>query len=214
MKTKNYYYLAAILAVGFIIAAIIFRGCDNSPSHKVDAKEVKAAQEQLKKVEEKLAADSVHHIAVQDSLRKVIEDQKAKSRAIGNELTKSTSKLQVYVAQLAKARKEKDTTAYVTNCDSIARLAALQAEILPMYQRGYDSLTIAYEELQASKDSLLKNRQDLIVQLRVTNDLTSSKYAAIAADYGQVKKKLKRERTLGRILAGGAAILGGLLLTK
>lgn len=214
IKFRQYCILAAIIAAGIIVAAVIFRGCEKSPSHKVDAKEVKSAQEQLKQVEQAKAVDSARQSQARDSLQLALNEQKNKTDVVGRELTKTQSKLQVLLTQHGTAKKENDTAAYIASCDSLAEVAHLQGELLPMYQAGYDSITQKYDEIVLYSDSLLRGRQDLIVQLRAANSLTAQKYAAISSDYNKVYRKLKRERTLGRILAGGAAVLGGLLILK
>lgn len=212
--TKGHYKLAGIIAAGIILAAVIFRGCDNSPDHKEEIKEVKILQEKLKKTEDKLAADSARHSQYNDSLQTALLDLQNKKEVIAKELTITKSKVQKLAIQNEQAKTARDTARYIETCDSLKDLARLQNEIITMYQDN-DSIRVAnYEDQLSAKDRLLANRADLIAQLRQTNTETYGALMQINTDYSKVVRKLKRERTLSRILAAGAAVLGGVILLK
>lgn len=212
--TKGHYKLAGIIAVGIILAAIIFRGCDNSPSHNEDVKEVQALQEQLKKKEEKAASDSARLVRRGDSLQTSLLDLQNKQDVIKRELVTTKNKVQALVGANEKAKTNRDTVRYIQTCDSLKDLATLQAEIITMYQFNDSARTVNYEEQLTAKDSLLANRAALIAQLRQTNTETYGALMQINTDYNKVTRKLKRERTLSRVLAAGVAVLGGVVLLK
>lgn len=212
--TKGHYKLAGIIAAGIILAAVIFRGCDNSPDHKAEIKEVKILQEKLKKTEDKLAADSARHSQYNDSLQTALLDLQNKKEVIAKELTITKSKVQKLALQNEQAKTARDTARYIETCDSLKDLARLQNEIITMYQDNDSARTANYEDQLSAKDRLLANRADLIAQLRQTNTETYGALMQINTDYSKVVRKLKRERTLSRILAAGAAVLGGVILLK
>lgn len=212
--TKEHYKLAVIIAVGIIIAAIIFRGCDNSPSYKEDIKEVKALQEQLRTIEQAKAADSSRLARRDDSLHLVNLDLQNKKDVIARELATTKTKVYKLAAQNEQAKTARDTSRYIETCDSLKDLAKLQGELLEMYQFNDSARTVNYEEQLSAKDSLLANRAALIAQLRATNTETYTALMNINTDYNKVTRKLKRERTLSRVLAAGLAVLGGAILLK
>lgn len=212
--TKGHYALAGIIAAGIILAAIIFRGCDNSPSHKEEIKAVKALQEQLRTIEQAKAADSSRLARRGDSLHLVNLDLQNKKDVIARELATTKTKVYKLASQNEKAKKSHDTARYIETCDSLKDLAKLQGELLEMYQFNDSARTVNYEEQLSAKDSLLANRAALIAQLRATNTETYTALLNINTDYYKVTRKLKRERTLSRVLAVGVAVLGGAILLK
>ncbi|WP_276483543.1 hypothetical protein [Paraflavitalea pollutisoli] len=212
--TKGHYYLAAIIAVGIILGAIIFRGGANLPPNKEDGKQVKAVQEQLQKVELAKAADSIRLVRRADSLQSITTDLKNKKEVVDRELAGLRKDRQRISNKLDTARANRDTVGYISACDSLQDRTRLQDEVIEMYQVYADSVDAAQEAQLDAKDSLLQSRQDLITQLRSANSLTYDKYIKLSSDYTKARKKLKRERTLSRALAAGAAVLGGLLIFK
>lgn len=212
--TKGHYKLAGIISVGIIIAAVIFRGCDNSPSHKEDVQVVKLLQDKLKESEKKHAADSARLAQRGDSLQLVNLDLKNKQEVITKELARTKRSVQSLIAANDYAKADNDTARYIETCDSLKDLARLQGEIITMYQENDSVRTVNYEEQLSAKDSLLANRAVVIAQLRQTNDETYAALMQISTDYNKVTRKLKRERTLSRVLAAGLAITGGALLLK
>lgn len=214
IKLKHYYFLAGIIAVGFLLAAIIFRGCSPAPSHKDDIKEVQALQAQLKKKEQSSAADSARLVKRGDSLEKELHVLQNKKDMISKELTITKTKVQLLAAQNSAAKANKDTARYIETCDSLRNLATLQGEVITMYQNYADSVETNYEAQLTAKDSLLNNRASLIADLRNVNDRTNAELLSINTDYLKVTKKLKRERTLSRILAIATTTVGTLLITK
>lgn len=211
---RKYLVPAGIITAGIIFAAVIFRGCDNSPLHKEDIKEVKALQDKLKKTEDKLAADSVRLTQHNDSLQTTLLDLQNKKDVIAKELTITKSKVQKLASQNEQAKTARDTARYIETCDSLKDLARLQGEIITMYQENDSIRTANYEDQLSAKDRLLANRADLISQLRQTNADTYAAFMQVNTDYNKVTRRMKRERTLSRILAAGAAVLGGVILLK
>lgn len=212
--TKGHYKLAAIIAAGIILAAIIFRGCDNSPSHNEDVKEVKALQDYLQKVEKENASDSARLVRRGDSLQSCLLDLRNKQDVIKRELVTTKNKVQALAGANEKAKTNRDTVRYIETCDSLKDLAKLQGEVIEMYQFNDSARTVNYEDQLAAKDSLLANRAALIAQLRQANTETYGALMQINTDYNKISRTLKRERTLSRVLAVGAAVLGGVILLK
>lgn len=212
--TKGHFALTGIIAAGIIVAAIIFRGCDNSPSHKAEIKEVKALQEQLRDTEREKSADSSRLARRADSLHLVNLDLQNKKDIIARELATAKTRVQVLASANERAKSARDTARYIETCDSLKDLARLQGEIITMYQFNDSARTVNYEEQLTAKDSLLANRAALIAQLRATNTETYTALMNINTDYNKVTRKLKRERTLSRVLAAGVAVLGGIVLLK
>jgi hypothetical protein len=205
----------ALIVVGFLILALItFRGCDRSPSHKEDVREVKALQDKLKITEDDKAADSTRLVRRGDSLQTSLLDLQNKQDVIKRELAVTKSRVQTLASANERAKTSRDTARYIETCDSLKDLAMLQGEILDMYQFNDSARTANYEEQLSAKDSLLANRAALIVQLRNTNNETYGALMQVNTDYNKVSRKLKRERTLSRVLAAGLAIAGGALLLK
>lgn len=212
---NNKYIIPAVLIVaGIILAAVIFRGCDNSPSHNEEVKEVKALQEQLKKTEERAATDSTRLVRRGDSLQVTLLDLQNKQDVIKRELVATKNKVQALAGANEKAKTNRDTARYISTCDSLKDLATLQGEIITMYQFNDSARTANYEDQLTEKDSLLANRAALIAQLRQANTETYGALMQINTDYNKISRKLKRERTLSRVLAAGVAVLGGVVLLK
>lgn len=208
-------YIAAGVIVGFIfLLLVIFRGFDNSRSHKAEVQEVKTLQEKLIKTEDRLRADSVQLTQHNDSLQTALLDLQNKKDVIAEELTITKSKVQKLATQNEQAKTDRDTVRYIQTCDSLKDLARLQNEIITMYQENDSVRTANYEDQLSAKDRLLANRADLIAQLRATNTETFAAMMQINTDYNKVTRKLTRERTLSRILAAGVAVLGGVVLLK
>lgn len=214
MITKQHIWLAVIIAAGIILGAIIFRGCESSPSHKQEAKEVKVLQEKLQKVEKEKATDSARLVHRSDSLQALNLDLKNKKDAADKELAKLRKDTRRISDKLDTARAKKDTLGYITACDSLQERSRLQDEVITIYQAYVDSVEYNHEVQLATKDSLLANRAALITQLRTANDKTFLNYQQISSDYTKVTRKLKRERTLSRILAAVVAVGGGMILFK
>lgn len=212
-NTRNY-MIGGVIVVLVFLAFVFFRKCDNSPSHNEDVKEVKALQEQLKKTEEKAATDSARLVRRGDSLQTSLLDLLNKQDVIKRELSAMKNKVQALAGANEKAKTNRDTARYISTCDSLKDLATLQGEIITMYQFNDSARTSNYEDQLTAKDSLLANRAALISQLRQTNTGTYGALMQINTDYNKVSRKLKRERTLSRVLAAGVAVLGAGLLLK
>lgn len=207
--------IIAAIAIGFLVLILItFRGCYRTPSHKEDVREVKVLQDQLKEMEFKSAADSIRWVMQQDSLKTVLVNLETKRVLIDIELKQTKKAVRSLVAANDQAIEERDTLLYIQTCDSLKDLATLQGEIITMYQFNDSARTVNYEDQLTAKDSLLANRAALISQLRQANTETYGALMQINADYNKISRKLKRERTLSRVLAAGVAVLGGIVLLK
>lgn len=208
-------YITAAIIAGFIfLTFVIFRSCDNSPDHSKEIQETKVLQQRLEATEQKAAADSVRQVRRVDSLQLINLDLQNKQTVITKELTQTKRAVQSLIAGIEFAKADNDTIRYIETCDSLKDLARLQNEIITMYQENDSIRTVNYEDQLSAKDNLLANRADLIAQLRQTNTETYAAFMQINTDYNKVTRKLKRDRTLSRILAAGAAVLGGVLLLK
>jgi len=214
MLNKKYIIPALIIGAGIILAAVIFRGCNTTPSHKAEIKEVAELQKKLNDKEKKAAADSVKWAKRGDSLESVLHDLQNKRDVISRELTVTKTKVQVLASQNTTAKANKDTARYIETCDSLKNLATLQGEVITMYQTYADSVETNYESQLKAKDSLLTNRAGLIAELRNVNSRTNAELLSINTDYLKVTKKLKRERTLSRILAIATTAVGTLFILK
>lgn len=212
-NTRNY-IVGGIIVVLIFLAFVFLRKCDNSPSHKEEVKEVKILQEQLKEREFKSATDSIRWVKQQDSLKTVLVNLETKRVLIDIELKQTKNAVRSLIAANDQAIEERDTLLYIQTCDSLKDLATLQNEIITMYQFNDSARTVNYEEQLTAKDSLLANRAVLIAQLRQTNTETYGALMQINTDYNKISRKLKRERTLSRVLAAGVAVLGGIVLLK
>lgn len=206
--------IAVIVIVAIMLLGITFRGCYRAPLHKEDAKQVRVVQEQLQQVEQAKAADSTRLVRQADSLLILALDYKNKREAAEKELAHLRSDRQRISDKLDTARANRDTAGFISACDSLQERTHVQDEVIALYVRYVDSVDAVQQAQLTVKDSLLQNRQVLISQLRSTNHVTYEKYNQLSADYRLVNRKLKRERTLSRVLAAGALVLGGLLITK
>lgn len=212
-NTRNY-FIGGVIVVLIFLAFVFFRKCHNSPSHNEEVKEVKALQEQLKEREFKSVADSIRWVKQQDSLKTVLVNLETKRVLIDIELKQTKKAVRSLIAANDHAIEERDTLLYIATCDSLKDLATLQGEIITMYQFNDSARTANYEDQLMAKDSLLTNRAALIAQLRHANTETYSALMQINTDYNKISRKLKRERTLSRVLAAGVAVLGGAILLK
>ena len=218
MPTLNHrlkpYLFGGVIVIAILLGAGIFRGCDNTPTHKEEAKEIKALQAQLKQTEEDARRDSIRLATHADSLRVANLDLQNKRDVISRELAATKQQVIQLAGANKQAKADNDTVRYIETCDSLREVAQVQAEVITMYQVNDSLRTVNYEAQLSAKDSLLANRAILISQLRTTNDKTYSSYQQLNADYGKVTRKLKREKTLSRILAIAAGVAGGAILLK
>lgn len=212
--SKQHYYLAAIIAAGIILGAIIFRGCDTSPSHKEDNREVKLLQEALRNTEDKAAADSARLVQRIGSLAVANQDLQNKKQVVETELQKLRKERKALSDKLDTARANKDTAGYIAACDSLQERTRVQDEVTGMYVAYVDSVEANHVAQLDAKDSLLASRQELIAQLRSANTITFEKYNALSADYNKVTRRLKRERILSRVLAVATTVAGTFIILK
>lgn len=210
---RPYLIGAAALAI-VLLCVVIFRGCDNNPSYKEENKHVEQLQTLLRQAKSKAKEDSVRLAKHADSLRAAALDLQRKRDAIATELAVTKQQVQQLASANKQAKVDNDTARYIETCDSLREVAQVQAEVIEDYQRNDSLRTVNYEAQLSAKDSLLVKQAEFNAQLRATNEAVYDSYNNISKDYQKLNRKVKRERTLSRVLAVSALVAGGIILLK
>jgi len=206
--------VAAGIVGAIVLLLILFRGCDHSPDHSQDVKEVKQDQGALKTKDEQARIVTNNWKEKADSLQRINVALQAQLDVYKQEAAKSKEKAGRLVKELDRAKAERDTSAYVQTCDTLQQMVQDQAVTIDEYILLVDSVSANYQQQIDYKDSIINQQVDLLAAFRESNTKLEQRYYEINTDYLKATKKLKRERTLGRVLAGAVLVLGGLLLSK
>lgn len=210
---RRWLTIAAICIGTIVLLAIVFRGCVHVNPHKEEKKEVQQINQATQKAWDSTAQELQLSRHREDSLQRITQVQAAQMAATKKELAHSRQKLHQVITALDNAKVAGDTTKYLQLADSLRNETVAQAGVIQHYETLTDSTIENYERRIKEKDHTIEMQADLLTKLRSANIEITGKYNDLHKAYGKVTRKLKGERTMGRILAG-AVLVGGLIIAK
>jgi hypothetical protein len=213
-NVKRWLIIAGICVAVILLLSVVFRGCLQVDTHKDEKKGVDQAAKALQLAYDKLKADSIAGAHREDSLQQVTDRQAAQLKAANQEINRSKQKILTIAAALDSAKDNRDTARFMALADSLKLESVAQQEVIIEQQQVTDSTIQNYEHRLAEKDKVIDAQAKFISQMRSAHLDLTDKYNDLHKDYGKVTRKLKGERTLGRILAGAALVAGGLFIAK
>lgn len=219
MQTLNHNLRPYLVGTGLLAAAILlcwvaFRGCYNAPSHKQEAKQVEQEQKALQKADDSTTA-VIERLKV-DSAKLATEnaDLKKKLATVRQEVAAGRQQAGKLIADLDNATANADTSRFIQAAQDLRDLVEVQGGVIAHYEDLFDSTIVNYDAQLVGRDSIIAAQAVLLAQFRAGNASLSEKYFTLNKDNLALSRKLKGERTLGRVLAIGAGVLGVMVLTK
>lgn len=201
-----------LIVAAILLFWVVFRGCSNNKQVQLQKREFDSLMIVIKKAEEQSIKDSILYTKKVEAYQSNVDSLKTTNTIQSSILDKQTKKIAVLIAKGAVAKT--DTIEYVKNCDSISKEAAVLIETVSNFQNANDILQKAIDSLLLAKELQLKQRNNLISDLRMNIAAMGNNYNSIYAINTSLAKKNKRERTLSRILGATTLIAGIFYLTK
>lgn len=219
MRTLNHnvrrWLITAALVIGAVLLlTIVFRGCLQVDTHSDEKKGMEQTNKALQIAYDSLLQASATSKRQEDSLLQVTSRQSAQLKAANQEINRSRRKILTIAAALDSARHNRDTAQFMALADSLKQESIAQQEVIEQQQQVTDSTIQNYERRLSEKDKVIDAQAAFISEMRTAHLDLNEKYTALHKDYGKVTRKLKGERTLGRVLAGAAVVAAGLLIAK
>ncbi|MDF2189272.1 hypothetical protein [Paraflavitalea sp. CAU 1676] len=208
------YLLIVRVVVGLLLLWLMVRPGPDQSTVPAEVKQTKQEQASLKQKDEQAHQVIGGLMAENDSLQKRASSLQKELDNFKKEAAVSKEKTRRLTAELDRAKQDRDTAAYINTCDSLKLLAEEKDFTISRTQASADSLDHVRKEQLALKDTIISIQQSLLADFRSANTSLEEKYYAAAAENTKLTKKVKRERNLGRVLAGGLLIIGGLLISK
>lgn len=214
IQLKNYQVIALMVAA-IVLLFIIFRGCN-----KTDP----AIAESKRQVDSVIAAKKASEAASEKVIDSIFKENNR--RAVKNQLDSialAKRDQQLEIKSLEALSLAKQVKIYVTYKDTVEQLKAaplLADKVIELVEQA-DSYRNETRVLRNRLDSsvgatslILVTKDYNYTELQGQFDFLAGKYSKLDYNYNSLNKKLKRERTLSRILGGALLILGGAYLAK
>ena len=119
-------------------------------------------------------------------------------------LTKSQAKAGDLAAGVEQARKDNDTTGYISNCNGLADEVRNLNYQVDNYKVQVDTLVKAKDSLQALTQKRLEEKDQLYTAMRTAQDSTDKKIGVIEKDYKKAAGKAEKKYSI--IIGGGVGI--------
>lgn len=213
LKLKLGLLLLGVLVCG----AIVFRGCGSND----DLVESTGSQVIRDSFDSKLRFYEAEIKNNQDSTayyKHLADSLSKKSSVTEKRLSVEKKKVVSLAAEVILSKKITDTSKHSEKCDSLALQIPEFIATIDSYKDEIDSLNLVRlkerEHSEATITNLQKFNSDLRISFKDMSDKNSENERKIENLNKQYSKKLRKEKTLSRIVAAGAAVAIGALIIK
>lgn len=214
IKIDSRIIVGLIFVAIVLLVTVIFRGCEKSSNNKEEKKEVVKIVDNAKDftAEKDTEIDSLYRIILEQNAElQSVSAEKRKAETAAARLRRRTSDL---VNDIEFYQENLDVANQLNSCDTlkdIARVAIAEAENYEKQIRAFEYLSAQKDVYQNAQLQAARTKADTLHSALINIE---SKYYELDKTYLTLRKKHKRERTLSRVLAASALVIGGFLLTK
>lgn len=213
IQLKNYQVIALLVAA-IVLLFIIFRGCNKTDPAIAESKRQLDSVIAAKKASEAASGKVIDSIFKENNRRAV------KNQLDSIALLKRDQQLEVKSLEALSLAKQVKNATYKDTVEQLKSAPLLADKVIELVEQA-DSFRNETRTLRNSLDSsvgatslMLAKKDYQYTELEGQFDFLAGKYSKLDYNYNGLDKKLKRERTLSRILGIAVLVVGGMYLAK
>lgn len=206
--------LIIIIGIAVFLCWVIFRGCNPVSSNAIDKKSFDSllvakqkSEEATSKIIDSVFKENNRRAVKEDSLALIVHKKDEQLSIKTLSITALAKEVQLYA-------KYKDTVEQLKAAPLLADQVIGLVEKVDEYKRENRSLLNSIDSSIGANSLLLAQKDYQYTELQERFSFASDKYLKLDKNYSSLNKKLKRERTLSRILGVAVLVTGGIILSK
>lgn len=207
-------YLVVFIA-GAIICFLLFKGCGKAgPDHSSDKREMDSTGLILKANNDKSQKTIDSIASVNQSLKKASDSLSVLVKASKYGVNVKGGEIAGLIAKIQQLESSKDTSAQITNCDSLQGEVTDAIGMVGHFEYLTDSLETTLKTQISNKDTIISRLDTMFTQTNNQLFANELKYDQLYNDYNKINKKLKFSRGLGKGIAIAAILIAAKAFIK